>query len=117
MNLIQNVTSNSFQQQTLILDDGSSLLLQMYFMPMQYAWVITKLVYKDFVLNGQRIVVSPNMLQQYRNEIPFGLACFSQNNREPTQQLDFSSGAAKLYILSSTEVEAYEAVLVNGANA
>jgi hypothetical protein len=116
MNLIQQITSDPFQQQTLILPDGSSFLLQMYWAPQQYSWAITQLVYKSFTLNGLRISNSPNMLNQFQNQLPFGLACFSTNNREPSQQQDFSSGASQLYVLTAAEVAQYQAFLVSGAN-
>jgi hypothetical protein len=116
MQLIQQITSDSFQEQTIILPDGSSFVFQLYFMPMQYAWIITLLTYKTFTLTGFRVVNSPNMLQQYRNQIPFGLACFSIGSREPTQQQDFSSGASQIWLLSAAEVAAYQAFLVSGAN-
>lgn len=114
--LIQQVTADSFQQQTLILPSGETFLLQLYFMPMQYAWVITTLVYGDFILNGFRISNSPNMLQQYRNQIPFGIACFSTQNREPSQLQDFSSGASKLYVLTAEEVQEYQDFLTSGSD-
>lgn len=114
MYLIQQITSDPLQKQTLILPDGTSLSLTLYFMPMQYAWVITELVYGDFLLQGVRISNSPNILYQFQNQIPFGLACYSTQNREPTQQQDFSSGASKLYILDAAEVAAYTELIENG---
>lgn len=115
MNIIQQITSAPFQQQVLILPDGTSMSMTLYFMPMQQGWFITNLTYKDFVINGLRITVSPNMLNQFRNQIPFGLACFSVDNREPSLQQDFSSGNASLYILTSDEVSEYARLLSGGA--
>ena len=59
------------------------------------------------VLNNMRIVNSPNMLHQYRNKIPFGLACFSITQREPNLQDDFSNAASTLYILTEAECQAF----------
>lgn len=117
MYLIQQITSDPLQKQTLILADGTSLQLTMYFRPLQYGWFINELEYvnTNFTLQGLRITVSPNMLRQFKNQIPFGLACFPNNvSREPTLQQDFSSGAFSLYILSAAEVAAFEAALANG---
>lgn len=105
---IKQVTRDPLQQQTLILPDGTSLTLTLYFVPMQYGWFIRNLTHGDFILNGFRVVISPNMLYQYKNLIPFGLACFSTDSREPSQQDDFASGFAKLYLLNEAEVEQYE---------
>ena len=114
MNLIQQITDDPFQEQTLILPNGNTFLLQMYFMPMQYAWIITELTYMDFTLTGFRITNSPNILQQYRNQLPFGIGCFSTDNREPTQLTDFSSGNSELYVLTAAEVTQYQALLEDG---
>lgn len=114
MDLIQKISTAPYQAQVLILADGTSLSLTLYFRPMQFGWFITELAYQGFILQGLRITNSPNMLNQFQNQIPFGLACFSTNNREPSQQQDFSSGASKLYILSSDEVKAYEDFLKRG---
>lgn len=111
MFLIQQITSDALQKQTLILEDGTSLSLTIYFVPMQYGWFITNLTYQSFVLQGLRITNSPNMLYQFQNQIPFGLACFSQSNREPSQQQDFLSGASQLFILSQAEVIQYRELL------
>lgn len=111
MYLVQQITSDPFQKQTLILPDGTSLGLTLYFRPMQFGWFINQLTYMNFTLNGVRITVSPNILNQFRNQIPFGLACYSTQNREPTQQKDFSSGAALLYVLSQEEIIEYGNIL------
>ena len=107
MFLIQQITSDPLQTQTLILPDGSSTTITMAFYPLQYAWFITSLTWKTFSLSGLQITTSPNMLNQWRNSLTFGLACYVAGNREPTQQQDFVSGAAQLYILSAAEVAQY----------
>lgn len=104
---VQNITSDSRQIQTLVLPDGTQILIELYFMSQQLGWFITNLVYGNFVLNNLRITISPNMLYQWRNKLPFGLACFTDQNREPTQLEDFSSGAAKLFVLTQEEVTYY----------
>lgn len=111
MLLIENITSQPFQHQTLVLPDGSVLELTLSFKDQQDGWFITELSYGDFIYRGARICVSPNLLFQFQHKLPFGLACFSQENREPTQQEDFSSGAAKLYILTNAEKEEYARLL------
>ncbi len=115
MYLIQQITSNPSQSQTLILPNGTPANLTINYAPQQYAWFIQSLVYQTFTLTGLQITASPNMLHQWRNLIPFGLGCFVTANREPTQQQDFSSGAAKLYILSASEVAYYTNFLQTGA--
>lgn len=114
MRLLQQVTTDPLQQQTIVLDDGTSFLIQLYFRPMQFGWFVNTLTYGDFTLHGLRITNSPNMLHQFRNRLPFGLACYSTANREPSQQQDFSSRASKLYLLSAEEVAQYTEFLTSG---
>ncbi len=112
MFLIQQVTNDANQKQVLILPNGNALTMQMYFVPLQFGWFIKSLVYGTFTLSNLRVTVSPNMLRQFKNQIPFGLACYANGVvREPSQQLDFSSKAFSLFILNQAEVFAYEEIL------
>lgn len=109
---ITTVTDDPNQFQNLVLYNGNILELTMRYAPMQYGWFLTSLVYGTWELDNLRITVGYNLLRQFKNEIPFGLACLPNNiNREPTQQEDFESGAFNLYILNEDEVLAYEALL------
>lgn len=114
MFLINSISSDPRQSQAFVIEDGSSFFMTVYFRPMQSGWFIERLVYSDFELKGMRVVNSPNMLRQFKNLIPFGLACFSTNNREPQFLEDFSSGASKLYVLTANEVDQFEAFLRDG---
>ena len=97
--------------QTVSLPDGSSFLMTAYYVPMQYGWFFQSLIYGNFLIHGLRICNLPNILYQFRNQLPFGIACYTQGNREPTQQQDFSSGSSSLYLLSAAEVAAYTGYL------
>lgn len=111
---IQNITQDAKQKQTLVLPDGTFIQLSIRFIELQGGWFITELVYQDFILAGVRITNSPNVLHQYRNQIPFGLACFSDQQREPTLIQDFQSGASKMYILTQAECDEYTNYLSGG---
>ncbi len=108
MYLVQGISKYSLQKQRLILPNGDPFLLTIQYKPQQFGWFITDMSYAptSFELKGARIVTSPNMLYQFKNRIPFGLACFTTDNQEPTNQEDFSSGYASLYVLSEAEVRA-----------
>lgn len=108
MYTVQQFTSDPYQTQTLqIPGTGGNVILTYQFIPLQYGWFFRSIAFNSFLLENLRICNSPNMLHQWRNQIPFGLACFSTNNREPSQQQDFSSGASTLYLLSQAEVVQY----------
>lgn len=67
-------------------------------------WFIN-VTYETFELTGFRIFASPNILQQYENIIPFGLAVTVQGGAEPFLISDFSSGRVNIYVLTPEEVE------------
>lgn len=104
---VQNISGDAKQKQTLVLPDGTTISFTISYVPLQLGWFILNLTYRGFVLNGLRITNSPNMLYQFRNQIPFGLACFSPSQREPYLQEDFVSGASLLYVLTEEEVNEY----------
>lgn len=108
---VTQVTVDPNQAQTLVLYDGSTLDISMIFKPMQYGWFISMVHSSGWTINNLRIVNSPNFLQQWRNIIPFGMACYSKANLEPTLQEDFFSLASVLYILDASEVQAFTDLL------
>jgi hypothetical protein len=105
MMTVSGWNTDACQTQTLILPDGSSIGLTLYYSANQYSWFIQNLTYGNFQAQNLRMVTSPNILQQFMNQIPFGLACFTTDGLDSTQQQDLFSGYATLYILSSDEVE------------
>lgn len=106
---VEQITDNTLQQQNLVLPDGSVISLTLVYLPQQYGWFIQSLSYGSFLLQGTRITVSPDILYQFRNQLPFGLSCQPavDISREPTQQQDFSSGAFSLFVLTAEEVQQY----------
>lgn len=108
---INGITSDAKQKHTLLLGDGSLLLMTLEYKPLQTGWFITQLVHEDFTLNNMRVVTSPNMLHQYKNQLSFGLGCFVLEDQEPMLKEDFSSGRAKLMILTAEEVDLYAEIL------
>ncbi len=112
---IQNLTSDPIQQQSLVLPDNTIIQISIYFCLLQIGWFISNLQYGTFQLQGMRITNSPNMLIQYQNQIPFGLACFSAQDLEPMQIQSFSSGSSNLYILDAAEVAYYQSFLEGSA--
>jgi hypothetical protein len=108
MKQIQQITDYPLQKQTISLPDGTTFQITLYFVTRQQGWFVKELSYGSFVLNNIRVVCTPNMLHQFKNQLPFGIACFTDDNREPMLQQDFSSGSAKLFLLTKAEVEFYE---------
>ena len=117
---ISQVTSDATQSQVLILPDGSQCSITLSYILQQAAWVILSLAWTSvsgstsFTITNLQITTNPNMLHQWRNLLTFGLGCTCVGNREPSQQLDFSSGNAQLYILTAAEVAQYTQLLSLG---
>lgn len=112
MNLITGLTDSPAQTVALPIQDGSTAVLTLAFRPQQLGW------YYDLVWNGQastfqvkgrRLATFPNVLRQYRNRLPFGLWCWTQNNGEPIYVDDLASGRVRLYLLAPADVAAVEA--------
>jgi hypothetical protein len=104
---IQQITADARQKQRFVLYDGSIVTIEIEFKPMQLGWFITSLQYGEFILDGVRICVSPNMLHQYINQLPFGICVTTINNQEPQNQQDFVSGFCTMYFLDKTETQYY----------
>jgi hypothetical protein len=114
MYLVQNLTEDALQTMDLVLPDGSDISLTIYYTLNQQAWFIQNLTYGSFVLQGFQIINSPNMLYQWQNVLPFGLACFSTNEREPSLIQDFLSGNSQLFVLTQAECQQYQEFLSGG---
>lgn len=111
MFLIQQIGNSPKQSQTLQLPDGTSFYLEIYFSKMQLGWFIEELTYGSFTVKSIRIYNGINLLRQFKNKIPFGLACISVGDIEPMHKESFKSGDSKLYILTEQDVLDYEAYL------
>jgi len=112
---ITSITDVPLQKMNIVLPEGNGeLSLTMYYVSLQYGWFFTNLTYIDFTVNNFRVCNSLNMLHQFKNILPFGLACYTKGNREPTQIKDFSSGASVLYVLTAEEVAAVNGVITGG---
>jgi hypothetical protein len=114
---VQQITTDASQTQTLILQDGSQLQLSLYYSEQQYGWFFDMTYGSTFILDGIRMTVNPNILRQWKNLIPFGMACFATTSpREPTQIADFASGLFQVFILTADDVEAYETFITSGVS-
>lgn len=110
---ISEITNDAVQNRTIVLPDETEFDIQIRYVPQQQGWFIESLTYQDFSIRGVRIVNSYNLLYQQTDLIPFGIACFSQDDREPTLQEDFSSGASELFLLTEADKAELEGFINN----
>jgi regulatory protein YycH of two-component signal transduction system YycFG len=95
---------------------GKKINVLLNFVEQQNGWFLS-FQYLNTTINNIRIVTSGNFLHQFRNILPFGMACITEANQEPLLQKDFSSGRSKLYLLTASEVQSYSEVLSGQATA
>jgi hypothetical protein len=107
MLIVDRITDDPKQKMTVTLPDGSEATLRLEYKPNQLGWFIVELTRGAFSIKGARIVASPNLLDQQRNLINFGLCCLTTDGHDPMLLEDFSSGRATLYILTQAEVQQY----------
>lgn len=110
MQLITAITNDPIQTLGLILDDGSTVQMQLNYIPAQQGWFYS-LTYGTFQANLMRVVNSPNMIRKYRNIIPFGLSCTTIDGYEILNQSDFISGRASIFVLNPTDVSDVETMI------
>ena len=110
MQLITAITNDAIQTLGITLDDGSTVNMQLNYIPAQQGWFYS-LTYGSFEANFMRVVNSPNMIRKYRNIIPFGLACTTIDGYEIINQSDFISGRASIYALNQQDVIEVETMI------
>lgn len=110
MKLIDRITDDAIQTMILTGNSGQRINLSMRYMPSQQSWFMD-VYYGSFAVFGVRVVASVNMLRNYKDIIPFGLACTTEQGVDPYRISDFSNQFAKMYLLNSDDVETFEEAL------
>lgn len=103
MQLLDNINDAADQLMTVPLPDGSSAQLEFFYRPGTQRWTLD-ISHPLLTMKGFNLSLGPNILRQWRNLIPFGIAITSNNGLDPMQATDFLDGTCKLYILSAAEV-------------
>lgn len=107
MNVLTGFTDSPKQSTNIVLEDGSFVVIDLYFRPNQMGWFYD-LTYNDFILLGQRLVYSPNLIRQFFGQIPFGLSVLTTDENDPLRQEDFATGFAVMVLLDAADVELIE---------
>lgn len=107
MKRITEFTEDYKQRYTLVTEDNKTFLMNFEFIQQQQSWFYS-LTYGSYSLNGQRLVLGPNILHRYKNLFPFGILVNSTDGLAPFQLTDFTSGRIGFYLLTKTEVAQVE---------
>lgn len=103
MQRITNITDTPKQEISFILDDGSMIIIRLYFISSQIGWFFD-LEYNGITSNCRRLTNSPNIIRDKINIFPFGIGCTVSDGQEPWFVDDFSKGRVNLYILDKDDV-------------
>lgn len=107
MQLLNNLNDAADQLMSVPLADGSSVQLEFFYRPAIGRWTLN-ISHPLLVMNGYNLALGPNILRQWRNLIPFGIAVASTNGLDPMNVDDFKNGICSVYILSEDEVAQVE---------
>lgn len=105
---ITQFDNNPNQKITMKLEDNTNVIFTFEYKPNQMGWFFG-IKYGEINYQNIRLVTAYNLLRAYRNYLPFGLRVDTDDNEEPTDITDFSTGYAKAYLLTKDDVIAVEA--------
>ena len=103
MNYLNKINDTAYQRFFLTGNKGQNITLTLRYMPFQEIWVMD-VEYQNIVINGVRVVNSPNILHTFKNTLPFGFMCASVEDIDPTFIDDFSTQRSNLYLLNEQDV-------------
>lgn len=112
MKRITSITSKSKQQMTLALDNNETVDFKLYYFPRQQSWYFD-FKYNDLIVNGLKVVISPNATRQFKNIMSFGIAFAASSFIEPFAIDDFETGRVNMYVLTKEDVELAEKEIYN----
>lgn len=77
------------------------------------SWFYT-IKYNNFIVRNRKLVNSPNIIRQYKNILPFGIAVISNDKLEPLFQNDLIRERIQIFILDQNEVKEIETEYFSG---
>lgn len=104
MNLLNTLSNDARQTQTIPVPDGSQIFFRIEYRENQAGWFYS-LNWKTVSINNRRLVCSPNILRQFRRVLPFGFFVTSKDGLEPIYAEDFSSQRVLVYFLYNKAVQ------------
>lgn len=112
-NLISNLTNFADQTTQLQLTDGTIATMELIYQGAAQRW-IANISYGTFVSDGIGLCCYPNILRQWKQILPFGIACVTADQTDPFDINDFSTGRVSMYLLNSTDIKTIESVVFGG---
>ena len=106
MQILDTISNDAKQKLTILLEkDNSEIVINLVFKPTQMGWFMdVEYAEADFAVYGLRVTTNSNLLNQWRNLLPFGIICYCEDAQDPLSVQDFLVERAHLAILDSDEV-------------
>ncbi len=101
---ITEITDDYKQSFFLESENKERFKLELFYTIAQESWYFN-FTYKDITINSQKLITDFDILKQYKNIIPFSLACINENAIDPAFLDSFIDGTTQLFILSRDEVD------------
>lgn len=114
---LNSFSDASYQECTLIGEDGSLIDFTLFFTPRQNSWFFNaSCAAQNFTANGIRLCNSPNILRQWKANLSFGLAVVSNDAYDPNNIEDFLSNRIQVYLLNAADVQTVEQTMFTTGN-
>lgn len=107
---LQQIKNRARQRLSVSLPENVIFELVLKYQPTQQAWVMD-IIYENFAVYNLALNVNVNCLYPFRNILPFGIMCVTNNSLDPFRVDDFSEGRAKLYVLTESDKTKIESQL------
>lgn len=113
---ITNLTNFADQITQLQLVDGSIVTMELIYQGATERWIMN-ISYGDFEDDGIGVCCYPNLLRQWKEILPFGIACVTADQTDPFDINDFATGRAIIYLLDSADIIQIENTVFGGITA
>lgn len=84
----------------------------MYYYESQQSWYYD-FEYKDYINNGNKVVLSANALRHLKNIIPFGIGFITNSNSEPFSLNTFANKETLMLLLNEEDINLIEETIYN----
>lgn len=107
MQILDTISNDAKQKHTILLEkDNSAVVIRLVYKPTQIGWFMdVEYETKNFAVYGLRVTTNLNILNQWRNILPFGIICYCEDAQDPLSIEDFLVKRAYLAILNEEEIE------------
>ena len=112
MRQLTAISTDPKQKFTVVTEDNQSFELSLEYSDQQQCWFYS-ITFGILSINGSRIVTGANILRNYKNVLPFGLAVTTDDLSEPFLIDDFSTGRVGFFVLTAAEVTGIETDFYN----